>query len=195
MKCQHCGKNEASVFVHSNINGNVEEQCLCSECAEHSGITQRFNAQRQSLMREINRFSGHLFAPDSVFSPMLSLTGMFPDNPFDDFFTDIPALGCAAAETNSPEQPEDHAAQGNNVPQAEGSSTAVQAEGNNAASTVQVQGNNAAQPTEGKFARMRRINALRHEMKQAVREENFERAAEIRDEIRRIENSPADNCA
>ena len=184
MKCQNCGKNEASVFVHSNINGNVEEQCLCSECAERSGITQRFNAQRQSIMREFNRFSGHLFAPDSVFSPMLSLTGIFPDNPFDDFFTDIPALGCAAVETNSPEQPEGYAAQADKAPQSQESNAAVQA-----------QADSTAQPPEGKFARMRRINALRHEMKQAVREEKFERAAEIRDEIHRIETPPADNCA
>ena len=36
---------------------------------------------------------------------------------------------------------------------------------------------------------MRQINALRMEMKKAVREENFERAAELRDEIRKLEDT------
>ena len=37
------------------------------------------------------------------------------------------------------------------------------------------------------FARMRRLNALRMEQKNAIRQENFERAAELRDEIRKLE--------
>ena len=37
---------------------------------------------------------------------------------------------------------------------------------------------------ESRFARMRQMNALRMEMKEAVRQENFERAAQLRDEIR-----------
>ncbi|MDR1328693.1 MAG: UvrB/UvrC motif-containing protein [Oscillospiraceae bacterium] len=37
MKCQNCGKNEASFFQRININGNVTETHLCSECAEKLG--------------------------------------------------------------------------------------------------------------------------------------------------------------
>ena len=39
----------------------------------------------------------------------------------------------------------------------------------------------------GHFARIRQRNALRHELKKAIHEENFERAAEIRDELRALE--------
>ena len=39
----------------------------------------------------------------------------------------------------------------------------------------------------GRFARIRQRNALRHELKKAIHEENFERAAEIRDELRTLE--------
>jgi len=42
---------------------------------------------------------------------------------------------------------------------------------------------------QSRFARMRQLNALRHEMKRAVREENFERAAQLRDEIRKLEDT------
>ena len=34
---------------------------------------------------------------------------------------------------------------------------------------------------------MRKLNALKMEMKKAVHQENFERAAELRDEIRKLE--------
>ena len=39
----------------------------------------------------------------------------------------------------------------------------------------------------GRFAQIRQRNALRHELKKAIHEENFERAAEIRDELRTME--------
>jgi protein arginine kinase activator len=40
---------------------------------------------------------------------------------------------------------------------------------------------------QSRFARMRQLNALRMEMKKAVHEENFERAAELRDQIHQLE--------
>jgi len=42
---------------------------------------------------------------------------------------------------------------------------------------------------QGRFARMRQLNALRLEMKKAVRKEEFERAAQLRDEIRKLEDA------
>lgn len=40
---------------------------------------------------------------------------------------------------------------------------------------------------QGRFAYLRQLNALKLEMKKAVHQENFERAAELRDEIRSLE--------
>ena len=40
---------------------------------------------------------------------------------------------------------------------------------------------------QSRFAYMRKLNALKMEMKKAVHQENFERAAELRDEIRKLE--------
>ncbi len=42
MKCQNCGKNEANFHYMSNINGNVTEQHLCSECAEKLNYNKSF---------------------------------------------------------------------------------------------------------------------------------------------------------
>ena len=37
MKCQNCGKNETNFHFSSNVNGNVTQTHLCSECAAKSG--------------------------------------------------------------------------------------------------------------------------------------------------------------
>ena len=40
---------------------------------------------------------------------------------------------------------------------------------------------------QGRFAYMRQMNALKLEMKKAVHQEDFEKAAELRDKIRALE--------
>ena len=40
---------------------------------------------------------------------------------------------------------------------------------------------------QSRFAEMRKKNALRMELKKAVRQEDFERAAQLRDQIRALE--------
>jgi len=37
MKCQMCGKSEVNFHYTSNINGNVTETNLCSDCADSAG--------------------------------------------------------------------------------------------------------------------------------------------------------------
>ena len=40
MKCQNCGKNEATFYYRSSINGRVMESHLCPECARQLGLVQ-----------------------------------------------------------------------------------------------------------------------------------------------------------
>lgn len=47
MKCQNCGKNEATFYYRSSINGRVMESHLCPECARQLGLMQNM---RQPLM-------------------------------------------------------------------------------------------------------------------------------------------------
>lgn len=39
MKCQNCGKREATVRYFENINGEKQELHLCSDCAQNLGFT------------------------------------------------------------------------------------------------------------------------------------------------------------
>ncbi len=162
MKCEHCGKNEVTFVYRSNINGQVDEKHLCADCAEKLGYTKRVAAHNRSLMRDFfsDDFFGNSFFGGSLLdgfsTPMSSLMGRMLESPFDDFFSDIPALTAAPApEAKQPEaQPVQEAEQNH-------------------------------------YDQLRRLNALKLEMNRAVQEENFERAAEIRDEIRRLEQADA----
>ena len=165
MKCEHCGKNDVTFVYRSNINGKVDEKHLCADCAEKLGYTKRVAAQNRSLMRNFfsDDFFGNGFFGNSLLdgfsTPMSSLMGRMLESPFDDFFSDIPALTAAPApEAKQPDaqQSEQDAEQTNHYDQ------------------------------------WRRLNALKLEMNRAVQDENFERAAEIRDEIRRLEQSDSE---
>ena len=153
MKCENCGKNEVTFVYQSNINGHVEEKHLCSECAEKLGYTQRINAHSQRMMQ--NFFGrGSLFGSsffNDFFSP--SLMGRMLEDPYDDFFADMPALSAAPARQQETKKEED----------------LVEKE------------------EQSRFSYLRQLNALKVEMKKAVHQENFERAAELRDQIHKLE--------
>ena len=153
MKCENCGKNEVTFVYQSTINGHVEEKHLCSECAEKLGYTQRINAHSQRMMQ--NFFGrGSLFGSsffNDFFSP--SLMGRMLEDPFDDFFADMPALSAAPARQQETKKEED----------------LVEKE------------------EQSRFSYLRQLNALKVEMKKAVHQENFERAAELRDQIHKLE--------
>ena len=94
----------------------------------------------------------------SFFRPMLGgRSRFFGEDLFDDFFREMPAL------TGEPE-------------------AAAKAE-----ETARKQEKLVDDKEESRFARARRLNALRLEMKKAVHKEEFEEAARLRDEIRKLE--------
>ena len=155
MKCENCGKNEVTFVYQSNINGHVEEKHLCSECAEKLGYTQRINAHSQRMMQ--NFFGrGSLFGSsffNDFFSP--SLMGRMLEDPFDDFFAEMPALSASPVQQQEAKQ--------------------------------EKKDDLVGQEDQSRFAYLRQMNALKLEMKKAVHQENFERAAELRDQIRSLE--------
>ena len=154
MKCENCGKNEVTFVYQSNVNGTITEKHLCADCAEKLGYTQKLAAHSQRMMQ--NLFGGGLF--EDFFTPYPSLLGRMSrmlEDPFDDFFADMPALGAPAEQ--SQEQPQ------------KSRDTLLE------------------QEEQDQISKARQLNALRMEMQKAVREENFERAAELRDQIHSME--------
>ena len=159
MKCENCGKNEVTFIYQSNINGKVTEKHLCSECAEKLGYTQKIAARNRSMMQSF--FGGSLLGNgffDDFFSPMPSLMGR-SGWLLEDPFDDFFAEMPALSAAPVQQQEEQQKQQNDLVGKEE----------------------------QSRFAYMRQMNALKMEMKKAVHQENFERAAELRDEIHKLE--------
>lgn len=165
MKCKHCGKNEATFYYKSNINGQVTEQHLCGECARELGYAGSIE-EEFSRFGEMQREMFHSF--DDLFLPMPALMGSIA-SPFERMFGGfdrmLPQLNTGTASQESQcAAPAEHA-------------------------PVQSQNDLVSEEEHKALDCQRRVNALRHEMEQAVRMENFERAAQLRDEIHAIENA------
>ena len=160
MKCEHCGKNEVTFIYQSNINGKITEKHLCGECAEKLGISQKIADHSRSMMRDF--FGGSLLGNgffDDFFSPVPSLLS-HGGRFLEDPFDDFFAE--LPALTTAPNQQQEEPKE-------------------------QRQNDLVGREEQSRFARMRQMNALRLEMKKAVHQENFERAAELRDQIRALE--------
>ena len=159
MKCENCGKNEVTFVYRSNVNGHVEEKHLCSDCAEKLGYTQRLGAQSQRMMQSF--FGNSLFGNDL----------------FDDFFSPMPSL--LGRRMKLLEDPfDDFFAE---MPALSASPVQQQE------AKQEKKDDLVGQEDQSRFAYLRQMNALKLEMKKAVHQENFERAAELRDQIRSLE--------
>ncbi|MBR3641341.1 MAG: UvrB/UvrC motif-containing protein [Oscillibacter sp.] len=163
MKCENCGKNEVTFVYRSNVNGKVEEKHLCHECAEKLGYTQRVFANRNSLFGDVFGDRGWFGTPllGDFFPSMSNWMGRMLEDPFDDFFAEMPALtGAAPEKTEKAEEKKEEKT-----------------------------GDLVSGEEQSRFAYLRKLNAMKLEQKRAIREENFERAAQLRDEIRELEKA------
>lgn len=138
MRCEHCGRNEATFHYQSVVNGRRQETHLCPRCAAELGYDTGFND-----------------AFDSVFSALPNMLGGFEE------FFGGPQLTSAARRTlqlsPAPDQP---------VYETE--SLLDEAEGS---------------ALRRECAR----NALTLRLKQAVDAERYEEAAQLRDELKKLE--------
>lgn len=159
MKCQNCGKYEANFHYRSSVNGQVTEQHLCQECAA--------NMEGSVFARTPNEMVGGLSPAQSFFSPEFMLGGSsLWDNMTSGFFSDFWSAPQILMINPQAYRPSEMAAPN--------TSTGVQEK------DIPVDAGD-------KFKKRREINRLRSEMKAAVKDENFERAAELRDQIYKLE--------
>ena len=68
MKCEHCGRNEATFFYKSSVNGHVTQVHLCQDCAQQMGYA---DSLRRS-MRPMSLFGDDFFSrPFSLLEPFM----------------------------------------------------------------------------------------------------------------------------
>ena len=130
MKCEHCGKNEATFYYKSNVNGVVKEVHLCENCAAELGYTEHLRSAFRPM---------HLF--DHPFEPFFGTLGTH-------LLTEFPS----PVEEKVPEQPKPL------VDEIE----------------------------QNKLREQRQRNALQTQLKAAIEAEDYETAAKLRDELKRL---------
>ena len=181
MLCEKCRKNEATFYYHENVNGQTKTYRLCADCA---------NAMTES--GELKEFDTDKYFEefDSFFKdPFKSM-----DNLLSGFFGgERSALASGADKADEKSCPgcgmtlREFAANGGiGCPRCY---EAFEAELAPTVSRVHGRGSHvgrAPSKFRDRIDRKRRIESLEAEQREAIKNENYERAAEIRDELKKL---------
>ncbi len=157
MKCENCGKEQVNYHFTSNINGNITEKHLCSECAAQLGYPTKSVADSESSFEEI--FTD-LFGMTPPRRMMNGYGIVFPTYV-------IPTVAFVAPPDSTP-------ADTAPAPSAEQETDATIKQDENAVVDEQMK-------------QRRELNILREQLRQAVESEAYEKAAELRDQIKQLE--------
>ncbi len=125
MKCQKCNKNEANVQYRESINGQTREICLCSQCAEESGLLDRTSEMFRNMEREMmsafsfpfgrgigaSLFGGtpvslSLLGGGNPFAPAPELGDFFENDPVEDMETVEPKKKDTKKKVKAEKKPE-----------------------------------------------------------------------------------------
>lgn len=183
MLCERCKKNEATFYYHENVNGKKKTYSLCADCAnelEKNGELKKFGGFGEDFGKFDSLFGGDLF--DSFFDGDL----------FGSLFA--PTKTRQLAERGSEKK----------CPLCGMTLSDFAREGKAGCPTCYETFADELEPTvgriHGKTAHVGRtpikqreknelknkIRTLEAEQKEAIRAENYERAAEIRDELKTL---------
>ncbi|MDT8369183.1 MAG: UvrB/UvrC motif-containing protein [Longimicrobiales bacterium] len=164
MKCESCGEHDAVVHLTQIENNDMKVVHLCEACAAEEGLDTPSAAAAQPLAGFLAEMSGET-APrhgsDSARCPFCGLT--FTE------FRETGRFGCSQCWTTFEAQ-----VQGL-LRRVHGATTHI--------------GKVYLPPDPTASEREKRLQALRRRLERAVELEDFERAAELRDEIRAFEPS------
>jgi protein arginine kinase activator len=161
MKCQICGMREATTHIKQNINGQISERHLCAHCAMEADAGLALPNVFQSLF---GVFPGQVMPLQAIqerrLCPKCGLS-----------FAEIAQagkLGCADCYRTFYDQLE----------------PTIQRIHGRVFHTDQ---KSPIQKTPAKETRGEKITKCKADLQEAIQSQNFERAAELRDEIRELE--------
>lgn len=176
MKCEHCNKNEATTHIKKNINGEVTEMHLCSECAKELGV--------------IDEFSPESFFKDTFFGNFLGagipsmnvLSGIDHCEYCGSTFNDIVKsgkVGCANCYTKFYDKLEP------SITKMHGNSRHVGKFVTYEDEQIE-EGAETVEDVKKDEPPLSRLDQLKQDLKKAVEEERYEDAAVIRDNIKNL---------
>ncbi len=177
MLCERCKKNEASVFYRESVNGKQKSLSLCSECADKARKSGELDDEfMNGGFMETGFFEDPFFGTDKLFGSLFG-THALPGKTSEKVkkcslcgstFNDLVNAGKAGC----PECYKTFAEELNpTISRIHGTTSHV-----------------GGAPSTFKKSREQKekIKSLEAELKAAVKDENYERAAEIRDELREL---------
>lgn len=164
MMCEQCGKRPATVHITQVINGVMNEKHLCEECAEAQG---QLSFMMQPTFTFHNLLAG-LFEPGKEFAGLVRPRNRCPNCglTFADFRR-LGHLGCDQCYDTFDMELE------NLIRRIHGSTTHT--------------GKVPMNRRHGTAYKQRELERLREALQEAVAKEEYEKAADLRDQIRRLE--------
>ena len=181
MLCDNCGKREANVRYSENINGRKKELHLCEECSKKLGIENMdFN-----MPIDFSSFFGGLLED-------------FGTNDFTPLFNEVKQLKCAncgytfedIVNTGKLGCENCYSVFENRldpiIKKIQGSNKHVGRTGKIIDSKISEKINNKDSKTENNKD-VSKVEKLQNDLKKAIKEEKYEEAAKIRDEIKKLE--------
>jgi len=168
MKCQKCGKNEVNFHYSSNVNGCVTEEHLCSECAQASGYDMAELFNTGGFIEAMNLLeAGNPFGRGGMFNEYFPVFGsrIYP----------------AMLQTAGAYAPYPLIARIGNIPQPRPQSCC-------SVFTPRVRaGKNSCVKSDEKMTERRELNM---QLQTAIQKEEYEKAAELRDKIKSLNEKP-----
>lgn len=175
MLCDNCGKNEANIRLTQIINGKKTEMIICEQCGEKLGIT----SMDFEMPIDISNFLGDFMLEndDSEFMPFNTLGKALKCNRCNityKEFLDNGKFGCEECYKTFEDKIDIL------VKKIQGTDKYLGRKARNSKEN-QVQDKKAENKTDNQ------IQNLQIKLKQAIKEERYEDAAKIRDEIKKLE--------
>ncbi|MCI9273291.1 MAG: hypothetical protein HFE39_04955 [Clostridiales bacterium] len=162
MLCQSCGKSQATTHVKSIVNGELKEFMLCSECAKKMGYGSLFHGFGFNLGSFLGSFLGEEGAPEQT---MNTVRCKRCGSSFNEI-AKTGQVGCAECYRTFYDRMIP------SIQRIHGNTTHV---GKLASSA-------------GMQARLKNeLEKAKEELKRAIQEQEFEKAAQLRDRIKEIE--------
>lgn len=162
MVCQNCGKHEATTHIKQVVNADTTQQHLCAECAQHLGYTDVFSGFGLSLSDMFGGFFGDTAQQKEAASKQRCQKCGYA-------FADIVRegkVGCADCYRTFYDKLKPSLQRIHGKIKHSGKTTAAA----------------AREPSKEDILKQKK-----EELAKAVNEQNFEHAAQLRDEIRALE--------
>ena len=195
MLCEKCGKNEATYYYHENVNGKTKTYRLCADCAKKMEEADELPSFRMD--RFFDDFDSFFDEP-FLQRPMKTLNGLL-----NGFFGTDRALGSGSGREKKDEKTcpgcgatlRDFATRGAGCPKCFETFAEELAPTVSRVHGKTVHTGRAPARYRSRIERKRRMEALVEEQREAVKNEDFEKAAAIRDELKKLRAEEAERKA